>query len=75
MALASGTGGAARSTVLKVTQVEPSQGFVAWEALVDETTMRPRPGDSVAAHTCDAQQVQGCEGAEGKAHSVVIESC
>ena len=29
------TEGAARSTVLKVTQVEPSRGFVAWQALVD----------------------------------------
>ena len=29
------TEGAARSTVLKVTQVEPSHGFVAWQALVD----------------------------------------
>ena len=35
MALASVTEGAARSTVLKVTQVEPSHGFVAWQALVD----------------------------------------
>ena len=26
---------AARSTFLKVTQVEPSHGFVAWQALVD----------------------------------------
>ena len=34
-ALANVTGGAARSAVLKVTQVEPSRGFVAWRALVD----------------------------------------
>ena len=33
--LANATEGAARSTVLKVTQVEPSHGFVAWQALVD----------------------------------------
>ena len=33
--LANVTEGAARSTVLKVTQVEPSHGFVAWQALVD----------------------------------------
>ena len=33
--LANVTGGAARSTVPKVTQVEPSCGFVAWQALVD----------------------------------------
>ena len=33
MALANVTEGAARSTVLKVTQVEPSYGLVAWQAL------------------------------------------
>ena len=35
VALTSVTEGAARSTVLKVTQVEPSHGFVARQALVD----------------------------------------
>ena len=35
VAVASVTEGAARSTILKVTQVEPSRGFVAWQALVD----------------------------------------
>ena len=35
MALANVTEGAARSTVLKVTQMEASRGFVAWQALVD----------------------------------------
>ena len=35
VALANVTEGAARSTVLKVTQVEPSRGFVAWQARVD----------------------------------------
>ena len=35
VALANATEGAARSTVLKVTQVEPSHGFVAWQAHVD----------------------------------------
>ena len=33
-----------------------------------------RPGRSAAACTCDAQELQGREGAEGKAHSVVTES-
>ena len=32
-----------------------------------------RPGDSAAARTRDAQEVQGLERAEGKAHSVVTE--
>ena len=35
VALANATEGAARSTVLKVTQTELSHGFVAWQALVD----------------------------------------
>ena len=35
VALANVTEGAARPTVLKVTQVEPLHGFVAWQALVD----------------------------------------
>ena len=35
VSLATVTEGAARATVLKVTQTEPSHGFVAWQALVD----------------------------------------
>ena len=35
MALANATDGAARATVLRITQTEPSHGFVAWQALVD----------------------------------------
>ena len=35
VALANATEGAAKSTVLKVTQVESSHGVVAWQALVD----------------------------------------
>ena len=35
VALANVTEGAARATVVKVTQKEPSHGFVAWQALVD----------------------------------------
>ena len=35
LALATVTEGAARRTVLKVTQVEPSHGFVVWQVLVD----------------------------------------
>ena len=38
VALVSVTEGAARSAVLKVTQVEPSHGFVTWQALVDGYT-------------------------------------
>ena len=69
------TEGAARATVLRITQTEPSHGFVARQTLVDGSALHvvERPGDSVAAHTRD-QKVQGREGAEGKAHSVVTES-
>ena len=35
VALASATEGAAMSTVLKVSQAEPSHGFVAWQEMVD----------------------------------------
>ena len=35
MALANATEGAARATVLRITQTEPSHGFVVWQALVD----------------------------------------
>ena len=35
VALADVPEGPARATVLKVTQTEPSHGFVAWQALVD----------------------------------------
>ena len=35
VALANATEGAARATVLMITQTEPSYGFVAWQALVD----------------------------------------
>ena len=33
--MANATEGAARATVLRITQTEPSHGFVAWQALVD----------------------------------------
>ena len=35
VALANATEGAARATVLRITQTEQSHGFVAWQALVD----------------------------------------
>ena len=35
MVLANATDGAARATVLRITQTEPSHWFVAWQALVD----------------------------------------
>ena len=38
VALVNVTEGAARATVLKVTQTEPSHGFVAWQALIDGST-------------------------------------
>ena len=41
------TEGAARSTVLQVTQVEPRHGFVGWRALVDGCA--PKSSDDPAA--------------------------
>ena len=35
MALANATEGAARAAILRITQTEPSHGFVAWQALID----------------------------------------
>ena len=72
VALTTATEGAARATVLRITRTEPSHGFVAWQALVDGHA--PTSTNDPATHTCDAQEMQGCEGAEGKAHGMVIES-
>ena len=58
LALANVTEGAARSTFLKSTQVEPSHGFVAWQALVDGYAPESSNDPSAAAHTCDTQKVQ-----------------
>ena len=48
MALGNATEGAARSTLLKVTQVEPYQGFVAWQALVDGHAPKSSDGPAIA---------------------------
>ena len=37
-----------RSTVLKVTQVEPSHGFVAWQALVDDCAPKSSNDPAIA---------------------------
>ena len=46
VALAYATEGAARATVLRITETEPSHGFVAWKAYVDVVE---RLGDSALA--------------------------
>ena len=76
VALANATEGATRSTVLKVTQVEPSRGIVTWQALVDGSVPKSSndPTKSAATHTCDTQMMQGRKGIEAEAHSMVIES-
>ena len=74
VALANAAEGAARATVLRITQTEPSRWFVASVGRRSRAQVVERPGDSAAAYTCDAQEVQGCEGVEGMAYSVVIES-
>ena len=67
--------GAARATVLKVTQTEPSHGFVAWQALVDGYAPKSSndPATALQPILGDAQEMQGCEGIERKAHSMVVE--
>ena len=62
VALANVTEGAARSTALNVTQVEPSHGFVAWQALVDGCAPKSSNDPATAlhtAHTRDTQKVHG----------------
>ena len=75
VALANATEGAARATVLKVTQTEPSPRVRGMASIGrrQRAQVVQRPGDSAAGHTRDAQEVQVCEGVEGKAHSVVVE--
>ena len=75
VALANVTEGAARATVLKVTQTEPSHGFVAWQALVDGYAPKSSndPATALQPTLGDAQEMQGCEGIERKAHSMVVE--
>ena len=75
VALANATEGAAMSTVLKDTQVEPCHGFVAWHALVDGYAPKSSndPSHSATAHTCDTWKMQGRKVIERKAHGMVIE--
>ena len=64
VALANVTEGAARATVLKITQTEPSHGFVAWQALVDGYAPKSSndPATALQPILGDAQEMQGCEG-------------
>ena len=76
VALANGTEGAATATVLRIT-LNGAKSRVHGIAIIGRrlcAQVVERPGDSAAACTCDTQEVQGRERAEGKAHSVVIES-
>ena len=50
VAWANVTEGAARATVLKVTQVEPSHGFVEWQALVAGHAPKSSNDPSIALH-------------------------
>ena len=71
--MANATEGAARATVLRITQTE-AKSWVCGMASIGRrlcAQVVERPGYCAAAHTRDAQEVQGRERAEGKAHSVV----
>ena len=48
MTLPSATEGAARPAVLRVTQVEPSHGFVAWQSLVDGFALKSSNDPAIA---------------------------
>ena len=48
VALANATVGAARATVLRITQTEPSHGFVAWQALIDGYAPRSSNDPAIA---------------------------
>ena len=76
MALATATEGAARATVLRITQTEPSRGFVAWQALVDGYAPKSSNDPPMALKPILAtrKRCKGREGAEGKAHGEVTES-
>ena len=63
VALATVTEGAARSTVRKVTQVEPSHGFVAWQALVDGYALKSSNDRALALQPIPATHKR-CEDAE-----------
>ena len=75
MAVANVTEGATRATVLKVTQTEPSHGFVAWQALVDCNAPKSSDDPAIALQPILAtpKRCKECEGVERKAHSMVIE--
>ena len=51
VALANATAGAARVTVLRITQTEPGQGFVAWQALVDGFARKSSNDPAMALHS------------------------
>ena len=76
VALANATECAARSTVLKVTQVESSRGFVVWQALVDGCVPKSSidPATALQPSLATPIKVQGRKGIETKAHSMVMES-
>ena len=75
VALANVTEGAARFTVLKVTQTEPGHGFVAWQALVDGYARKSSNDPAIALQPVLAtpNKVQGRKGIEREARGMVIE--
>ena len=64
---------AARSTVLKVTQVEPSHGLVAWQALVDGCAPKSSNDPATALQHILATP-KGCKDAKELKESLTAES-
>ena len=50
----------------------PWQG-IHWLMATLRAQVVEQSSNSAATHTCDAQEMQGCEAVERKAHSMVIE--
>ena len=76
VALANVTEGAARATVLRVTQAEPSHGFLARQALVDDSAPKSSndPAKALQPTLATPKQMQGGKGIGGEAHSMIIDS-
>ena len=74
VALANATEGAARATVLRITQTEPSHGFVVWQALVDGCPPKSSNDPAIARQPTLAtpKRCKDDKGIEGEAHDMVI---
>ena len=73
-AVVNATDGAARSTVLKVTQVQPSHGFVAWQTPVDGYAPKSSNDPATALQPILATPKRCKDAKEERPHSMAIDS-